>query len=84
MMSFSDFISHWQKQSCVMVQGENFLGRLGTLRSLLGKEGAQAAVRKAPYLLLEENQRPIFESGLRKVESTVLHGVVEFTLLSDF
>ncbi|CAK9097734.1 Hydrocephalus-inducing protein (Protein Hy-3) [Durusdinium trenchii] len=37
--------------------GENFLGRLGTLRSLLGKEGAQAAVRKAPYLLLEENQR---------------------------
>ena len=37
-------------------RGENFLGRLGTLRALLGREGAQAAVRKAPYLLLEENQ----------------------------
>ena len=68
------------KHPRVMVQGENFLGRLGTLRSLLGKEGAQAAVRKAPYLLLEENQRLIFKSGLRKVGSTVLH-VVEFTLL---
>mmetsp|Transcript_27349 Transcript_27349/g.63682 ORF Transcript_27349/g.63682 Transcript_27349/m.63682 type:complete len:448 (-) Transcript_27349:195-1538(-) len=37
--------------------GENFLGRLGTLRRLLGKDGAQEAVKKAPYLLLEENQR---------------------------
>eukprot|EP00931_Biecheleriopsis_adriatica_P008075 TRINITY_DN109307_c0_g1_i1.p1 TRINITY_DN109307_c0_g1~~TRINITY_DN109307_c0_g1_i1.p1 ORF type:complete len:462 (-),score=74.76 TRINITY_DN109307_c0_g1_i1:83-1444(-) len=37
--------------------GESFLGRLGTLRQLLGKAGAQEAVRKAPYLLIGENQR---------------------------
>ena len=42
-------------------RGENFLGRLGTLRALLGREGAQAAVRKAPYLLLEENQRLVLK-----------------------
>ena len=51
--------------------GENFLGRLGTLRSLLGKEGAQAAVRKAPYLLLEENQRKSrkFELAFESMEN---------------
>ncbi|CAE7232356.1 HYDIN [Symbiodinium sp. CCMP2456] len=51
--------------------GENFLGRLGTLRQLLGKEGAQNAVRKAPYLLLEENQRKSrkFELAFEAVEN---------------
>lgn len=37
--------------------GENFLGKLGTLRRLLGKEGAREAVRRAPYMLLPEDQR---------------------------
>lgn len=51
--------------------GENFLGRLGTLRALLGREGAQAAVRKAPYLLLEENQRKSrkFELAFEAIEN---------------
>jgi len=38
-------------------QGEQFLGKLATLRMLLGREGAQEAVRKAPFLLLHEDQR---------------------------
>eukprot|EP00438_Fugacium_kawagutii_P028035 Skav208415 [mRNA] locus=scaffold2953:142582:155183:+ [translate_table: standard] len=51
--------------------GENFLGKLGTLRRLLGKDGAQAAVRKAPYLLLEENQRKSrkFELAFEAIEN---------------
>ena len=32
------------------------MGRLFTLRSLLGREGAQNAVRKAPYLMMPEKQ----------------------------
>lgn len=37
--------------------GEQFLGKLATLRQLLGIEGAQQALRKAPYMLLHEDQR---------------------------
>lgn len=38
-------------------EGSQFLGRLGRLRQLVGREGAQEALKKAPYLLLHENQR---------------------------
>mmetsp|Transcript_107715 Transcript_107715/g.303438 ORF Transcript_107715/g.303438 Transcript_107715/m.303438 type:complete len:486 (-) Transcript_107715:55-1512(-) len=38
-------------------QGNQFLGRLARLRKLLGRDGAQDALRKAPYMLLHENQR---------------------------
>lgn len=41
--------------------GEQFLGKLVRLRQLLGKEGAQNAVRKAPYFLLSEDQRKSFK-----------------------
>lgn len=37
--------------------GEQFLGKLATLRQLLGIEGAQQALRKAPYMLLHEDQK---------------------------
>ena len=39
------------------------LPRLATLRMLLGREGAQEAVRKAPFLLLHEDSRPELELG---------------------
>mmetsp|Transcript_3859 Transcript_3859/g.5956 ORF Transcript_3859/g.5956 Transcript_3859/m.5956 type:complete len:226 (-) Transcript_3859:74-751(-) len=37
--------------------GDQYLGKLLTLRQLLGKEGAQQVLRQAPYLLLHEKQR---------------------------
>lgn len=38
-------------------QGDQFLGKLLTLRQLLGRDGAQQALRKAPYFLHHEDQR---------------------------
>jgi len=42
-------------------QSDQFMGRLARLRLLLGKEGAQNALRKAPYFLLHEAQRKSFK-----------------------
>lgn len=38
-------------------KGPQFLGQLARLRKFLGRDAAQQAVQKAPYLLLFENQR---------------------------
>mmetsp|Transcript_87266 Transcript_87266/g.264719 ORF Transcript_87266/g.264719 Transcript_87266/m.264719 type:complete len:247 (+) Transcript_87266:2-742(+) len=37
--------------------GTEFLGKLKTLRGLVGKDGAREVLRKAPYFMLHEKQR---------------------------